>query len=176
MDPVFHEALKQHVAPAWPILHKVLSLPEFLLGAKIPKSFDESLGAEVERRDSPLPGPRSSLRSKNMGGQSLNSFLRAGSSTRSLPLMKILLDMLRMLTRYKFICFCLDDLHFADEESLELIAQIISTRIKLVIIVAYRPEDVSSETMRGIIDLYDNEGALLKCNHIRGLLTKTRNP
>jgi signal transduction histidine kinase/DNA-binding NarL/FixJ family response regulator/tetratricopeptide (TPR) repeat protein len=46
-----------------------------------------------------------------------------------------------LFTEHKFICFCLDDLHFADEESLELISQIIGARLKMVIVITYRPEE-----------------------------------
>lgn len=169
LDPVFHRTLKQHVAPAWPILHKVLSLPEFLLGPKLPIGMtsqsaklsitsNKNVAAKVGRRDSSSSNSRTSLNNKTLDAQSSQDFLRTGSSTKALPLMNIILDILRVFTQYTFICFCLDDLHFADEESLELIAQLISTRIKMVIIVTYRPEDILSETMRGILDPSGYEG------------------
>jgi hypothetical protein len=36
MDPYFHQILKRRVAPVWPMLHKMLGLPEILFGSKLP--------------------------------------------------------------------------------------------------------------------------------------------
>jgi predicted ATPase len=83
-----------------------------------------------------------------------------------MSLMSIILDILRIFARHKFICICLDDLHLADEESLELIAQMVSTRVKMVIIVAYRPEHVLSDLMRRILDPLHEEGTTLRCKNI----------
>lgn len=162
IDPGFLQTLKQHVAPMWPTLHRVLNLPRFLLGAELPiriasqtgtlsKSY-KSLEAELGGSDSSPTRPHSNVYIKTLGARSSQDFLRAGSSTKSLPLMNTFLHVLRIFTRHKFICFCLADLHFADEESLELITHIISTRVKMIIIVAYRPENISSETMRRILN------------------------
>jgi len=46
-------------------------------------------------------------------------------------LMNTFLDVLRVFTQHKFICFCLDDLQFADDESLDLITQIVAARMKV---------------------------------------------
>lgn len=45
----------------------------------------------------------------------------------------------------------LEDLHFADHESLELITQIISARLKMVIVMTYRPEEFSPEKVQKLI-------------------------
>lgn len=86
-------------------------------------------------------------------------FLRTGSSTKSLPLVRTLLDILRAFSRYKPLFLCLDDVHFADEESLELVAQIISAKIRMVVILAWRPESTSSEMTNHILALCTNEGS-----------------
>ena len=72
--------------------------------------------------------------------------------------MNTFLDVLRLFTHYKFICFCLDDLHFADDESLELITQIISARMKMVIVMTYRPEEFSPEKVQRIVNPPESEG------------------
>jgi len=71
--------------------------------------------------------------------------------------MNTFLEVLRMFTQHKFICFCLDDLHFADDESLELITQIITARLKMVIIITYRPEELSPEKVDNLISLPKGE-------------------
>ncbi|KAK3683483.1 hypothetical protein B0T22DRAFT_248627 [Podospora appendiculata] len=160
----FHQALKQHVRPVWPMLHKVLGLPEFLLGSvNVPtpsihtttssSSSSQHLQSSLRRRGSSPDASGSSHRrvSSKLSTQSSHDFLRAGSSTKSIRLMNTFLDVLRMFTHYKSICFCLDDLHFADDESLELITQIIGARLKMVIIITYRPEELSPEKVLKII-------------------------
>lgn len=56
-----------------------------------------------------------------------------------------------MFAHHKFICLVLDDLHFADAESLELITQIISARLNMVFILTYRPEELPREKVEAII-------------------------
>jgi hypothetical protein len=156
----FHQILKTYVRPAWPMLHKVLELPEFLLGpmtgpqksnhsSQLSHSYNKSLRAEFKRRDSSPSSSHGSLYSMALGAQSSQDFLRAGTSTKSMRLMNTFLDVLRVFTQHKFICFCLDDLQFADDESLDLITQIVNSRMKMVIIVTVRPDEILPEKIRG---------------------------
>lgn len=187
-DTPFHQVLKQYVRPAWPMLHKELNLPEFLLGpSPVPnrhsstaglekslsvhgrnhsssnykgsgQSIHRSLSKRYQRRDSSPTSSRNSLFSLDLGAQNSHDFLRAGSSTRSTRLITTFLDVLRLFAHHKFICFCLDNLQFADEESLELISQIISSKIKMVVIITYRPDEILPERIRQIIETQDGEG------------------
>lgn len=180
-DTAFHQLLKKYVQPAWPMLHKVLGLPEFLLGAMqpVPRSnhssrlsdaqshYNKSIRADFQRRDSSPSSSRGSLYSMALGTQSSQDFLRAGSSTKSMRLMNTFLDVLRVFTQHKFICFCLDDLQFADDESLDLISQVVSSRMKMVLIVTYRPDEVLPERIRGIVEPPNSEGISLgPCFHL----------
>ncbi|KAJ5682041.1 uncharacterized protein N7477_001981 [Penicillium maclennaniae] len=131
-EPSFLPMLRNHIGPTWNTLHKILGLPKFLLGS------------------SP----------ENAGTESSQEFLRTGSSTKSLPLVRTLLNILRVFTRYKLVCLCLDDVHAADEESLEFIAHMVSARIRMVVIMAYRPENASSEMIKRILNFSYNEGVL----------------
>jgi serine/threonine protein kinase len=169
MDPGFHHVLKRHVAPVWPILHKVLALPESLISSRLPiqvrshsqklsKGYNKTVEFEAGRRDSTSSSSQSSIYSKTMGAQSSQDFLRAGSSTKSLPSINIFLDILRLFASHKCICLCLEDLHFADEESLNLIAQIVSTEINVVVVLSYRTEASSSDGLEAILDTLIKEG------------------
>ncbi|GFF40540.1 LOW QUALITY PROTEIN: peroxide stress-activated histidine kinase mak3 [Aspergillus udagawae] len=148
IEPSFLPMLRNHIGSAWNTLHKVLGLPKFLLGSgpDLPDQVSKRATAAV---------PSSS---RHTGTPSSQEFLRTGSSTKSLPLVRTLLDILRAFSRYKPLCLCLDDVHFADKESLELVAQIISARIRMVVILAYRPESACSEMTNHILDLCTNEG------------------
>jgi serine/threonine protein kinase len=189
-DTPFHRLLKQYVRPAWPMLSKVLGLPEFLLGgsasyirvqlppgtdrnslsvysktrlskhvgANPSPGYNKSIRADYPRRDSSPTSSRESLYSMSLGAQSSHDFLLSGSSTKSMRLMNTFLDVLRTFAQHKFICFCLDDLHFADLESLELITQIISSKIKMVIICTYRPDEILPERIKDILEPPDSEG------------------
>ncbi|KAK3344042.1 hypothetical protein B0T25DRAFT_315890 [Lasiosphaeria hispida] len=154
----FHQALKQYVRPMWPMLHKVLGLPEFLLGpvdGSLSRTSLNPQGARVplkRRGSSPeMSGPSVVRSASRASTQSSQDFLRAGTSTKTIRLMNTFLDVLRMFTHHKFICFCLDDLHFADDESTELITQIIGARLKMVIVMTYRPEELSSDRVQKIV-------------------------
>jgi predicted ATPase len=187
-DTPFHRLLKQYVRPAWPMLSKVLGLPEFLLGGSasylrsqlLPRTdkssvysknqsskqmgknpslgYNKSIRSDYPRRDSSPTSSRGSLYSMSLGTQSSHDFLLSGSATKSMRLMNTFLDVLRTFARHKFICFCLDDLQFADPESLELITQIISSKIKMVIICTYRPDEMLPERIKDILEPPDSEG------------------
>jgi serine/threonine protein kinase len=178
----FHDALKHFVRPAWPMLHRVLNLPEFLLGPSssnlhnqlLPSlekgyqsvhtrtsqssAYNKSFHSGFRRRNSSPSSSRGSLYSISITGQTPQDFLRAGSSTKSARFMNIFLDVLRLFALHKFICFCLDDLQFADDESLELVSQIVSSRTKMVVIVTYRPDEIPLEKIKKILEPPDTEG------------------
>jgi hypothetical protein len=167
----FHQGLKQFVRPVWPMLHRLLGLPEFLLGppeASIGRSISSSLQfasirgngkSGLKRRgSSPGSSPKPVARNPSVASQSSSDFLRTGTSTKTMRLMNIFLDVLRVFTAHKFICFCLDDLHFADDESMELISQIIASRMKMVIIMTYRTEEITWDKIQSMIHLPEGEG------------------
>lgn len=164
----FHQTLKQYVRPVWPTLHKVLGLPEFLIGpvdATMGRSMSNSSGATIQTRNrapglfkrrGSSPGgtttpPQSSYRGSVVSTSSSQDFLRSGTSTKTIRLMNTFLDVLRMFAHHKFICFVLEDLHFADDESIELITQIISAKLRMVIVMTYRSDELSPEKVENII-------------------------
>lgn len=189
-DTPFHRVLKQYVRPAWPMLSKVLGLPDFLLGPSSSQlrnqlspgternplslyskgqsskqvgknassAYNKSIRADYGRRESSPTSSRGSLYNMSLGAQSSHDFLLSGSSTKSMRLMNTFLDVLRTFAQHKFICFCLDDLQFADAESLELISQIIASKIKMVIILTYRPDEMLPERIRAVLEPPDSEG------------------
>ncbi|TVY38241.1 Two-component system protein A [Lachnellula subtilissima] len=179
-DTPFHQILKQYVRPAWPMLHKVLGLPEFLIGAlptatklkshhasesinssSVSQAYNKSVRSEWKQRELSSSSSHGSLYNKALGTQNSQDFLRAGSSTKSMRLMNTFLDVLRVFTQHKFICVCLDDLQFADDESLDLITQIVAARMKMVILVTYRPDEILPEKIKGIIEPPNTEGISL---------------
>ncbi|KAL7623945.1 Chk1 protein kinase [Parahypoxylon ruwenzoriense] len=163
-----HRALKDYVRPMWPVLHNLLGLPEFLLGPQEPaaalvpslqhnSAYGRINRVPVNRRSSsPVSSPGKShthtqTQNPRVSSQSSQDFLRGGASTKMIRLMNTFLDLLRIFTTHHFVCLCLDDLQFADDESRELITQVISARLKMVLIITYRPEELSSEKVQKIL-------------------------
>ncbi|KAB5582746.1 hsp90-like protein [Coniochaeta sp. 2T2.1] len=172
-DTPFHQTLKQYVRPAWPMLHQVLGLPEFLLGPAdepLPRAPSSPQSSAQSKRMASLrgtgaiskgPSQESSAGTTNSSAASMfhrsstsssHDFLSGGSSTKSIRLMNTFLEVLSLFTHHKFICFCLDDLHFADDESLELISQMIAAKLKMVIIITYRPEEFTPEKVQRVLN------------------------
>lgn len=94
------------------------------------QGLNRSLRAEMHDSSS----THSSM-SGNSAGHSTADFLRGGSSSKSMRFMNIFLEVLRVLSRNKLLCLCLDDLQFADEESLELLSNIVSGELGVVLMV-----------------------------------------
>lgn len=169
-DTAFHQGIKHYIRPVWPMLHRVLGLPEFLLGPDTnparPISSSQSSGSHKETRpplkrrtSSPGESPGRTPRNPTVyGSQASRDYLRAGASTKTMRLINTILDVLRVFTTHKFICFCLEDLHFADDESLELISQIIAARMKMVIIVTCRPEELSWVKLQAVLQPPETDG------------------
>ena len=174
-DPTFHQVLKQSLRPVWPMIHKVLGLPEFLLDSKVAPlnaihphqlspGYSKSPRSDLRTRASSQTSSRSGMYSKALGAQSSQDFLRSGSTAKSNRLMSTFLDVLRVFTRYKVVCFCLEDIQYADDESLDLITQLVSARMEMVVIVTCRPEKMISEKIKDIIDPPNIEGPGLEAN------------
>ncbi|TQS32948.1 hypothetical protein Golomagni_06723, partial [Golovinomyces magnicellulatus] len=111
----FHQNLKQYIRPVWPTLHKVLGLPEFLLGLPSESQISRSIsliqnsptpnlnrsGAGGRRRgSSPSISPAPSAKGKSTASKQAHDFLRAGASTKTMRLVNTLLDVLRMFTHH----------------------------------------------------------------------------
>ena len=159
----FHQTVRSYVRPHWTVLHRMLDLPEFLLGQPTGLSKSNSINTHhystrkssvvgLKRRDSSPSSTRSSTFHANPSSRPAADLLRGGSSTRSLRFMNTFLEVLRLFSHHKFICLCLDDLQFADEESLELISNIVSSKIRLVLIVTYREREILGEKVRSVLE------------------------
>ncbi|RCI16506.1 hypothetical protein L249_2274 [Ophiocordyceps polyrhachis-furcata BCC 54312] len=196
-ETAFHQGLKQYVRPVWPMLHRALGLPEFLLGSPetgLPRCLPCLMPQQQQQQQqqtggchgngqsgglapsspSPVSSPATLPPNPSTSQQSPQDYLCAGTTTKTTRLMNTCLDILRVFTAHKFITFCLDDVHFADDESLELISQIIGARMRMVIIMTYRPEELPREKIEKII--YPAEaadGAGVNRNSLTALGVKT---
>lgn len=120
----FHNTVRAHVQPVWHILHSYLDLPEWLLGNLTNSTHD------VVRQHAYTP-----------------TITRNASRV-----MSTFIDVLRMLATQQSICFCIDDLQFADEESLELIQSVVANRLPLVMILTYREEEKLPPGIKALLE------------------------
>ena len=145
----FHDNIRTFVRPFWALLHSTLELPEWLLnptgatpvaGSHQGKALslqNGSLGAEPKRKICNI--------------QTTQEWLRTGGSNKTSRFMHVFLDVLRLLAIQKFMAFSLDDLQFADTESLDLLQMIITAKIPVVIILTYRGDVHLNQAMKRLV-------------------------
>ncbi|KAL2358534.1 putative histidine kinase HHK1p [Cryomyces antarcticus] len=153
----FHNNIRTFVKPAWNILHSYLELPVWLLGPiSNGRSNTSSAPSQQQSQDSPSRSssvPSTGPNKSHCGslGNTAADWLRSGGANKSSRFMNTFLDVLRLLALQKFLCFCLDDLQFADEESLELIQSIVTAKMPIVLIVTYREEESLPTKVRKLL-------------------------
>ncbi|KAK4556157.1 Chk1 protein kinase [Recurvomyces mirabilis] len=144
----FHENVRTFVKPLWGLLHSSLELPDWLLTAGNNPMVSKTAPSTTSSANGSTntPGGR-----KICNIAATQEWLKAGGSNKTSRFMHIFLDVLRLLAVQKFISFCLDDLQFADPESLDLLQMIVSARIPVVLILTHRGEEHLTPTIRKLI-------------------------
>ncbi|KAF2753706.1 putative histidine kinase HHK1p [Pseudovirgaria hyperparasitica] len=146
----FHSMIRNTVYPVWGSLHAYLDLPAWLLdsGDHTNSSRQKSPPADVSRRAS---SPALQSTAAGSSGNTAADWLRSGGSNKSLRFKNTFLDVLRLLATESFIACSVDDLQFADSESLDLIRNIISSKIPILLIMTFRAEDMLPEWIRALL-------------------------
>ncbi|ETI26074.1 hypothetical protein G647_02851 [Cladophialophora carrionii CBS 160.54] len=156
----YHEHLRAHVAPFWPVLHTMLDLPATLLDVTVlskkllvkTDTANQSINTEVptiETGTKPTVSP-----SATHGTWDANDFLRGPANTKSIRLINTYMDVLRTICTGKLICLCLDDLQYADGESVDLLMHIIKAKVPVVLMLSSRVDDDGvPESIAKLLDL-----------------------
>ncbi|EXJ82995.1 hypothetical protein A1O3_06812 [Capronia epimyces CBS 606.96] len=154
----YHEHLRAHVTPFWPVLHSILDLPPTLLDVTVLSkkllvkndTATQSVNTEVPTIDSGSKANQGSMH----GAWDANDFLRGPANSKSIRLINTYMDVLRTISTGKLICICLDDLQAAEEESIDLLMHIIKAKIPVVLLLSSRVDDGNiSESAAKILDL-----------------------
>lgn len=139
----YHEAIRSHVKPLWHVLHTILDLPETLLDSTtLSKPYSLSSDSLVPRSEV------SSLETKSLATgfhgsvRDANDFLRGPASGQSIRLINTYIDVLHLLSTGKVVCLVLDDLHEADDESLDLIDNIVRARLPVILLLSSRLDHI----------------------------------
>ncbi|KAM0719012.1 hypothetical protein Q7P37_004917 [Cladosporium fusiforme] len=141
----FHNNVRHLVQPFWPVLHTYLDLPEWLLVRDLNGQTQESHPSTQKAQGPGYSGKNT------CNSASTHEWLRAGGNNRSSRFVAMFLDVLRLLSLQKFICFCLDDIQFADAECLELVQNLVAARIPVVLIVTHRGEESLTAKTRQLL-------------------------
>ena len=149
----YHEVVRSHVRPIWHTLHTILDLPESLIDPALPsKKAVLSSESSVLRSDLSSLDSRSLFSGTSGTSRDSNDFLRGPASSKSIRLINTYLDVLRLLSSNKVICLCLDDLQAADDESIDLIDNIIRARLPVVLLLASRADlKIESDSLQTIL-------------------------
>jgi predicted ATPase len=154
----YHNSVRAALRPIWPTLHRVLELPEHLIsagGKDRPSSPKISSAQQIPREwGRAEPFKRVGLPGLDHGQTSVDFFL-ANAASNNMRLMETFLDILRTLSQFKLICLCIDDLHYADDETLELIMNIVKAKLACVLILTSRKDELTSDPIK---TLFETEG------------------
>ncbi|KAJ5141279.1 hypothetical protein N7526_002274 [Penicillium atrosanguineum] len=152
----YHNTIRAALRPMWPTLHRVLELPEQLMspGAKYKPSpkmpTPQLVKADVVRSGEP---------SKHVNipwldqGQSSADFFLANAASNNMRLMDVFIEILKTLCQFRLITICLDDLEYADDETMDLILNIIRAKLPCVLILSSRKDEIPSDDIRALFDM-----------------------
>ena len=139
----YHNMIRKHIRGIWASVRNMLDLPENLI---VPESQYADKSNAAQRVNKSIRADMmdtGSLRSAQSGGADLGPYTisdaRTNVNPRSLKVSNIFIDVLRILSR-RLICLCLDDINFADEESLNLISNVMNKKLGVIIITTCRDE------------------------------------
>lgn len=120
-----------NVKAVWHQLSSLLELPENLIFGGHPQGSRYNKSVMADMRDSSSTNSNSN--------SSLQAAIRGPNPpTHSLRFLKTYLEVLRTLASGKLICVSLDDIQYADEESVELISSIVTGKLRIVLLTTCR--------------------------------------
>ncbi|KAL8941410.1 MAG: hypothetical protein Q9216_002255 [Gyalolechia sp. 2 TL-2023] len=154
----YHNHVRASIRPIWPSLCGMLDLPENLVsieasGATRPSSFGHAFKKAVQAET----GDTASSSSAHSGSlasssQPMSELLRGGTSAYSSKSSSMFLEVMRIFATSKLICLSFDDVQFADEESIDLICNIVSRKLGLVVMFTCRESEQIPKAIRSILD------------------------
>ncbi|KAF2720977.1 hypothetical protein K431DRAFT_225201 [Polychaeton citri CBS 116435] len=144
----FHNNIRTFVKPFWTVLHSYLELPYWLLNQNT-RGFMKDHGKDAIGN---AITHDTGMAKKACSQAATQDWLRSGGSNKTSRFMHIFLDVLRLLAIQKFICLCLDDLQFADAESLDLVQNIVASHVPIVLMVTYRDENLVPPKIQALFE------------------------
>ncbi|KAI2419924.1 Chk1 protein kinase [Ophidiomyces ophidiicola] len=143
----YHKSIRLTLRPVWRGLHRTLDLPEQLI-------YEYSDNGQVLCSGPTDPSPDDMAESGIIGFAGLNfgktpkNFSQEPPSAKNIRFADVFMDVLRIITLYKLICICLEDVQYADDETSNLLLEIMRTKLRCAFIVTGRPEEITSADVR----------------------------
>ena len=151
----YHNNIRSGLRPMWPMLYKVLDLPEQLMapGAKYKPAQRLPVVQQVAKQEAREiePSKRLHIPWMDKDNQSVEFFL-SNAASNNMRLMDIFTEILRMLCQFKLIVVCLDDVEHADDETLELVLNIIKAKLPCVLVLSSRQDTIASDQIRALFE------------------------
>lgn len=155
----YHNMVRKHIRSLWPSTCSMLDLPGSLISTDVQNNNKLATSTSqqwLNKSTRTEIGDSSSSRSTvsgsmSPGHQKGSDFFRGGANPRSLKFMTIFVEVLRILSTNKLICLCLDDIQFADEESLDLISRVIVKKLGIVVLTTCRDGESLSKAVENIL-------------------------
>ncbi|KAG8528248.1 uncharacterized protein KY384_007165 [Bacidia gigantensis] len=147
----YHQLVANGIRPYWPMVCAILDLPESLLSdTRSSRGVPHGLNLHGFSRSSQT---ESTDAGSSLGGQNVSvtasEMLRGPTiSARSIKFTTVYIEILRILSSYKLICLCIDNIHHADEESLELLSNIMERKLGIIIMATCRATEISATTSK----------------------------
>ncbi|EAW09822.1 putative sensor histidine kinase/response regulator [Aspergillus clavatus NRRL 1] len=152
----YHNSVRMALRPMWPTLHRVLELPEQLMsagGSDKEISPKMSVAQHIFRDVSSKAEPSRRMAMPRLDrGQSSVEFFLSNAASKNMRLMETFLEILKTLSHFRLICVCVDDLHYADDETLELILNIVRAKIPCVLMVTSRKAELESDAIKSLFE------------------------
>ncbi|KAL2818829.1 hypothetical protein BJX63DRAFT_428899 [Aspergillus granulosus] len=153
----YHNTIRCALRPMWATLHRVLELPEQLmsLGTNDKQVSPRCTAAQHILKDSTRGEPSKRLPLPRLDqGQSSVDFFLTNAASKNMRLMETFLEILKTLSQFRLISVCVDDLHYADDETMDLIMNIVKAKIPCVLILTSRKSELESDAIKA---LFENE-------------------
>ncbi|CBF83405.1 hypothetical protein AN3102.2 [Aspergillus nidulans FGSC A4] len=150
----YHNSVRCALRPMWSTLHRVLELPEQLMspGTNEKQVSPKCTAAQYIFKDMTRGEPSKTPLPRLSQGQTSVDFFLTNAASKNMRLMETFLDILRTLSQFKMICVCIDDLHYADDETMELITNIVRMKIPCVLILTSRKSELESDAIKSLFE------------------------
>ena len=151
----FHTSIRTILQPVWGSLHEELGLPMQLL-----YSLASSSGtARRSRKSIPLQVVEEGVPvDHNYTGPDFVPLAQKSSKTPwqdnavVLKFSEIFVDVLKIMSLYKMTCLCLEDVQYADSESSHLLSHIIRAKVRCLLMVTSRLDEVTSPAVKAMFN------------------------
>ena len=126
LDTDYHRRIANGVRPYWAFAASIFDLPDTLL-------WDTR--SQIARNPGKVSQHKPSSREPQVETTQIHNSLQNGRAS-SVKFISVFVEILRVLSSQKIICLCIDNIHHADDESVELLSTIMEKQLGIIILVS----------------------------------------